>query len=271
MKGTGFMKIYEMINDDNNTIVGVLLYYEKEKTFLIELDDTLDEWNLPFLFSPLVKKGIYSIGREFSLMWVKERIIPSGRQNISDILKTHKLKEYDEMRFLELSHGRCSQDSLYIKRTDSLPDYVIARRKHNLVDCTAATDNTLLCFFADGTVKKTALSDLDGVEKIDKVMENQLLFSSCMLGSDGYYITFNDSIDVPSWLLYEKGQPIPLTYEDFLSFTKYNIVDTSDSCMILECSRQNLAYMVRQEQLTPLKEDVKGNLYLKKDVLKLRW
>ncbi|MBE5823263.1 MAG: DNA-binding protein [Butyrivibrio sp.] len=62
-----------------------------------------------------------------------------------------------------------------------------------------------------------------------------------------------------------------MTYEDFLSFTKYNIVDTSDSCMILECSRQNLAYMVKQEQLTPLKEDVKGNLYLKKDVLKLRW
>jgi len=111
----------------------------------------------------------------------------------------------------------------------------------------------------------------DGVEKIDKVMENQLLFSSCMLGSDGYYITFNDSIDVPSWLLYEKGQLVPLTYEDFLSFTKNNIVDTSDSCMILECSRQNLAYMVKQEQLTPLKEDVKGNLYLKKDVLKLRW
>ena len=41
--------------------------------------------------------------------------------------------------------------------------------------------------------------------------------------------------------------------------------------MILECSRQNMAYMVKQEQLTPLKEDVKGNLYLKKDVLKLRW
>ena len=111
----------------------------------------------------------------------------------------------------------------------------------------------------------------DGVEKIDKVMENQLLFSSCMLGSDDYYITFNDSIDVPSWLLYEKGQLVPLTYEDFLSFTKNNIVDTSDSCMILECSRQNLAYMVKQEQLKPLKEDVKGNLYLKKDVLKLRW
>ena len=265
------MKIYEMINEDNNTIVGVLLYYEKEKSFLIELDDTLDEWSLPFLFSPLVKKGIHTIGREFSLMWVKERIIPSGRQNISDILKTHKLKKYDEMHFLELSHGRCSQDSLYIKRTDSLPDYVVTRRKHNLVDCTPIADNTLLCFFSDGIVKKIPLSDLEGVEKIDKVRENQLLFSSCTLGTDGYYITFNDSIDVPSWLLYEKGQLIPLTYEDFLSFTKNNIVDTSDSCKILECSRQNLSYMVRQEQLTPQKEDVKGNLYLKKDVLKLRW
>ena len=46
------MKIYEMINEDNNTVVGILLYYEKEKNFLIELDDALDEWSLPFLFSP---------------------------------------------------------------------------------------------------------------------------------------------------------------------------------------------------------------------------
>ena len=50
MKGTRSMKIYEMINEDNNTVVGILLYYEKEKNFLIELDDALDEWSLPFLF-----------------------------------------------------------------------------------------------------------------------------------------------------------------------------------------------------------------------------
>jgi len=41
--------------------------------------------------------------RDLSFLWVKERIIPSGRQNISAILKNHKMDAYDEMKFLELS------------------------------------------------------------------------------------------------------------------------------------------------------------------------
>ena len=36
---------------------------------------------------------------------------------------------------------------------------------------------------------------------------------------------------------------------------------------MLECSRQNLAYMLNKDILKPIKEDVKGNLYLKGDVL----
>ena len=265
------MKAYEIIDEENNLNIGTLFYYETIKAFIIELVDTLDEWTAPFLFSPLVKKGIYTIGREFSLMWVKERIIPSGRQNISSILSTHKLKEYDEMRFLELSHGRCSQDALFIKKIDVIPDYVKNRRKHNLIDCTTLDDKSLLCFFADDTIRKVPLGSLKTVEKIDKVMENKALFASCALGADGYYVTFNDSIDVPAWLLYEKGHKIPLTYGDFMSFAKNNIVDTSSGCDILECTRQNLAYMVKQKQLSPLREDVKGNLYLKKDIISTMW
>ena len=88
-------------------------------------------------------------------MWVKERIIPSGRQNIGDILNNHKLKEYDEMKFLELSNGRCSQDSLYIKKAEKLPEYVIKRQKDNLKDCTVLADFHLLCFFNDDTTRKS--------------------------------------------------------------------------------------------------------------------
>ena len=42
---------------------------------------------------------------------------------------------------------------------------------------------------------------------------------------------------------------------------------TTEACDSLQCSRQNLAYMVKKEQIDPIKEDVKGNLYLKGDVL----
>ena len=68
----------------------LLELYEKEKSFIIELTDSLDEWNAPLLFTNLVKKRIYTVPRDLSLLWVKERIIPSGRQNIRDILNNHK-------------------------------------------------------------------------------------------------------------------------------------------------------------------------------------
>ena len=265
------MKIFEIYDNENVLSIGVLLYYEKEKTFIIELQEYLDEWNAPLLFSSLVKRGIYSVPRNLSLTWVQGRIIPPGRQNISSILSTHKLKEYDEMKFLEISEGRCSQDNMYIRKLEVIPPFLEERMNHNLLDCTPLGNNNLLCFFRDNTVKKVSLSDFTDIEKVEKILSNSSLYDTCRLGTDGFYITFNNSIDIPAWALYEKGQPIPLEYGDFLSFVNNNIVDTTESTGLLECSRQNLAYMVSQNQLAPVKENVKGNLYLKKDVVGKRW
>lgn len=50
-----------------------------------------------------------------------------------------------------------------------------------------------------------------------------------------------------------------------------NLMDTSKVCELLECSCQNLAYLSSQGTLTPVKHNVKGNLYLKGDVLRTRW
>ncbi len=261
------MKTFEIYDLEKELSIGNLLYYEKHKIFLIELAEYLDEWTAPLLFTAFVKRDIYTIPRDVSLMWVRERIIPVGRQNLGAILKNHRMKEYDEMRLLELSKGICSQDSLMIRPISEPLEYVKERNKHNLIDCTALPDKNILCFFKDGTTKKIALDDISGERDIPKVLANRQLYESCTLGTDGYYITFNDSIDIPAWLLYEKGRTIPIGYEDFLTFAKRNIVDTSESCEILSCTRQNLAYLVKQNQLTPVKENVKGNLYLKKDII----
>ena len=271
MKGTKSMKIYEIYDYEEALSIGTLLYYEKEKTFLIELQDNLNECNAPLAFTGLVKKGIFSVPRDLSLMWVAERIIPSGRQNIGSILATHRLKKYDDMKFLELSEGRCSQDSLCIKKLESMPKYVEKRMLTGLTDCVALEDKSLLCFFRDESVKKVILNKLTSEEGVGKVLSNEMLYNSCTLGTDGFYISFGNTIDIPAWLLYKKGQKIPLNYRDFLSFVSRNVIDTSESCSLLECSRQNLAYMVSQKQLDPLKENVKGNLYLKKDILSKKW
>ena len=265
------MKIYEIMDDYNKMRVGTLLYYEKEKTCIAELPEYLDEWTAPFLFSIYVKKHIFTIPRDISFLWVKERVIPSGRQNIDAILKNHHMKSYDEMKFLEISEGKCSQDSLYIRKIDVLPDYVIERQQKNLSECVFTDEHALLCFFADETVRKINLADLTDWEDVDKVLKHEPLYSSGKIGVGGYYVTFNDSIDIPVKTLYESGVAIPLKLNDFKAFVQKNVLDTTESSNMLECTRQNISYLVNQQQLKPVKEEVRGNLYLKGDVLHTKW
>ena len=52
------MKIYEILDAANKLSIGVLLYYEKKKEFVIELQSKVDEWTAPLLFTNLVKNPI---------------------------------------------------------------------------------------------------------------------------------------------------------------------------------------------------------------------
>ena len=263
------MRIYEIVDEEINEVVGTLLYYEKRRAFIIELKENLDEWTAPLLFTAFVKKHVYSMSEKVSLMWVRERIVPSGRQNIGSILNTHKLKEYDEMKFLELSNGKCSQDNLYIRKIEKLPEYVKERMKKNLIELLVTRSNNLLCFFADDTTRKVELSDIK-YEGIEKLQANQQLLLSGKVGVGGYSANFGESIDIPASELYDVGLQIPLSVTDFLDFVNKNIYDTTESCSELECSRQNIAYL-QGKYLKPIKENVKGNLFLKGDILRVEW
>lgn len=184
------MKIFEIIDAENALLIGVLLYYEKERTCMIELPEYLDEWTAPLLFTSYVKRKIYTIPRDISFLWVKERVIPSGRQNIKDILAQHHLQSYDEMKFLEISEGRCSQDSLYIKKIEELPDFVLKRHQKNIVECVLLEDYTILCFFADETIKKIELKNLKEINDMEKVIRNEYVYQSGKVGTGGvlYYV-----------------------------------------------------------------------------------
>lgn len=266
------MKIYEMIDDESEISIGVLLYYENSREFIIELKEELDEWTAPLLFSGYVKKNIYTIPRSASHMWVSERVVPIDRQNIGSILATHKLSSYDEMKLLEIAHGRCSQDCVYIRKTDKLPVFASERVKHNVTECIVSADRYLILFFRDDSVKKTDLSHLpEDTEGIGKILANDQLLMSGKVGVGGYSVVFNDSIDIPAWLLYEKGVDLPVNPEDFYNFVCQNVLDTTQCCDMLECSRQNISYMVKKGQLNPIREDVKGNLYLKGEAVKNMW
>ncbi|MCQ2522531.1 MAG: hypothetical protein MJ105_09165 [Lachnospiraceae bacterium] len=265
------MKSYEIYDEENDISIGTLLYYEKERSYIIELCEGLDEWTAPIMFTYLIKQNKYTVPSEISYLWVKERIIPSGRQNINSILNNHKLKEYSEIDFLELAEGRCAQDHLYVRKIDRVPEYVKERAKKNVKECSLLENDRLLCFFVDGCTKIISLADIAEIEDVDKILKNKMLMRSVSVGVGGYSISFNRSIDISAVLLYDEGKDIPLTLNDFALFVQNNIVDTSGACDMLECSRQNLSYMVKEGSLSPIRLNLKGNLYLKGNISEKMW
>ena len=266
------LRAYALFDRYLNDTVGVLLYYKKEKTFIVELKDSLDEWTAPLLFAGLVKKGIFTVPRDITLAWVRERVIPPGRQNIDAILTHHRLKEYDEMKLLELSGGKCSQDEICIKELDALPAYVERRMSKNLAEAVMCENGRILCIFRDNTVRLFDLKEhKDDIEDIEKILSNPALYESGKVGTGGYFLTFNDSMDIPAATLYRNSVLLPLTLSDLIAFIRKNVADTSATCRMLGCTRQNLTYMQDKGQLAPVKNDVKGNLFLKGDVIKNLW
>jgi hypothetical protein len=74
----------------------------------IPLDD------LPLSLELLVHRGEYEVGHDDTLRWVKARICPPGRHNISEILREIGIKEYDEFAIINATKAKCDKDGLYI-------------------------------------------------------------------------------------------------------------------------------------------------------------
>ena len=262
------MKSYAIYDEDldRTSAIGYLFYYEKSESFVIELCEDLDEWEAPLLFQKLIREKRYTISSENSLMWVKERVIPSGRQNIGSILKKYKLKEYSEIAMLELSNGRCSQDNCYISelREEEIPTDIVERMRKNIWEVFPTEENQLICLFADDVVKKVDISLLlEKYRDIPYLIKNSALLDSVKIGAGGYNIIFNDSIEIQTSDLREVGLTLPLCAKDFYTFVRRNVVDTTKACDMLQCSRQNLSYMAKTGKIQPVIYGTKENLYLK--------
>lgn len=108
-----------LIKDRNGTKTwGTLTYSDKRNLFKVSFRRDIDikKEKPPLFVYAFIKVGMYELDREFSLDWVKERIIPKDRQNIDSILKENGLKFYREIDMLELCMGRCTHDNMYLER-----------------------------------------------------------------------------------------------------------------------------------------------------------
>lgn len=89
--------------------------FSQEKGFEIELAPGISPDDVPAFFVPFVKDKQETISSELSLRWVRERIPPSGRQNLGEILNAHNLSEYSELELLRSGRGESSQDSFIVE------------------------------------------------------------------------------------------------------------------------------------------------------------
>lgn len=55
-----------------------------------------------------------TIDKDWSLRWVRERVIPPDRQNIGQILRENHMEFYDEFPLLVSNQGRSCQDECYL-------------------------------------------------------------------------------------------------------------------------------------------------------------
>ena len=265
------MKSYAIYDEELNreTPIGYLFYYEKAEKFIVELCKDLDEWSAPLLFQGFVKKKIYTIPHTIAKLWVEERIIPSGRQNIGSILKNHKLQNYSEMALLSLSKGRCSQDYCYIAEIAGLdiPEEIRERSRANVSECFPTGDGQLICMFKDNSVRKVNLEMLkEQYKDLVHVLRNRRLLDDVKVGVGGYSVVFDDSIEVTVEDLRKVGMELPLSAEDFYGFVQRNVVDATQVCNMLQCSRQNLSYLVKEEKLAPIITGTTTNLYTRGSV-----
>lgn len=109
------MRKYAIKRNNKNRVVAILNYDEEKKTYTIDIPEDVTEKESPFMLSLFLEKGIRHVNPEWSMRWVRSRIIPSSRQNIGEILRVNGMETYDEHTLLLKNEGRSCQDEFYIE------------------------------------------------------------------------------------------------------------------------------------------------------------
>lgn len=247
---------------------------EKEKRFYIELPEDVDQWEAPLLLSSFLKRGEKTVNSYWSLMWVRQRIVPSDRQNLGQVLKENGLREYDEFSLIMAGKGRCAQDDYFldeISEVDLLRKFS-ERYEKRVEDVVPLKKECLLVFFRNGKVKKVSARKIVGANPFFTAILNQdTLFDKVMIQPGGYGVYWNDRAIIADSELYLHGDDINLSLEDFCDFVSNSVINTAEAMELLSCSRQNMNDLVKRGKLSPIKREQKDTLFLKSEIVQRNW
>ena len=264
------MVIFEIRDEaDENRLTGYLFYYERSRRFYAELLRAMDEWTAPFIFAGFVKRGIYSIDHEWSMKFVRQRIIPVDRQNLGAILKANKLREYDEYKLLQISEGRCAQDELFLvkcKESDMIPE-IQDRLKEKVRDVLPMEDLKIMVFFMNGTSRIINIGKLlDGDRRFARITADHNLFQSVSVSPGGNGIEWGRERFILAETLYHAGKNAHINLDDLLTFVRKRVVDTTEAAGLLNCSRQYIGQLSSKGRISPFKCGSNNSLFLRSDI-----
>ena len=111
------LRTFEIVNDDfePSNEHAILTYDEEQDQYAVHIPESVDSNALPAILSLLAKQGIREIDDKWARRFVKERVVPSDRQNIGMIMRQLGMKKYSEFPILEYTSGRCCMDDFYLQ------------------------------------------------------------------------------------------------------------------------------------------------------------
>lgn len=112
---------------EKNKVIGHL-YLDDNKVAKIELNPKANVNSIPAHFRPSYLNRVYTIDNSQVHKWVGTRIPPQYRQDISDVLKSLGLNEYDEYKMFKAYKGKSVRDDYYIVPEELKSKSVISKR-----------------------------------------------------------------------------------------------------------------------------------------------
>lgn len=92
-----------------------LVYTEKTREFEIVIRQDVDPDSLPQSLTSFARQGIYTLDNEQSMAFVTERLVPTDRQSLEEMLVEHGFDEHDPFPMLEEDLGRCAHDDFCLR------------------------------------------------------------------------------------------------------------------------------------------------------------
>ena len=108
-------KIRKFYVRDEKVVWGEMHYQQDSKEFALHIYRDTNIKKAPIMLYAYAEVGMYDLSPEWSLRWVRDRIIPPSRANIGEIMRGFGMTCYDEFEMFVKLNGRCVQDELYIE------------------------------------------------------------------------------------------------------------------------------------------------------------